>query len=719
MSIQLFLLKRRIKQTIYLLTSFVLVGGLTLPADAFAATTTSTSQNTSSNNNVICPVATGTTRPTGASAETYTYNAKTCLWVNAYYSWNPVNGIYTPLTPLTYTYNQATGLWDSSQWVYNPVTNQYEQQPFSVSEVPAGAKTIGGPMPTDTSTTKSAINDSTPSLNQNTANASPSTISSTNGTNNNVTNTNTNNISLNNNNNANINNTQSQATNSGNTLVLGNTVAGNATSGNATSLATLVNSIASNSPIANATQFTANIDGNVNGNLVFNPTQLFQPANGSILNSNQNNVIINQSNNSSINNNITLASTTGNATVADNNNAGSATSGNANSVANVVNMINSMISSKKSFIGVINILGDLNGNILVPQQFLSGLIASNAPRSTYAVNNNTLSKDTFTTNQNQIINNNINTAATSGSAIVNKNTTAGSAISGNASTNVTIFNLAGDNVSSANSMLVFVNVLGTWVGMILNAPAGTTSALLGGGAQSTGSLNNNQVSNVNSTNTSNQTINNNIVLKSKSGNALVSENTNAGNATSGNATSSANIANLENDNLNMSNWFGILFINVFGKWIGSLGLYNPLALSANQSSNTPTGSNTKIATIVHNLPAFSVMNANNGLSFSKIKFPVFSGSNLSSNGTGSGAANSSNTVLAGNTKNSSSSNTPKYSLTSIKKPINKTGNNYKLKALPKNLSATELFAIAAVVIGIALFGVDFMIRHKALSTNSK
>ena len=709
MSNQFFLLKRRIKQIVYLMMSLVLLGGLPFPAYALAATT-----STAISNNSSCPLATGTTKPTGASAVTYIYNPKTCLWSNAYYTWNPVNGVYTPLTPLTYTYNQSTGLWDSTQWVYDPVTNKYEQQPFSVSQVPTGAKTIGGPALTSSSS--NTLNNQNSASNQN--NSSSSSSSSASNGSNNVTTANTNNINLNNNNNANVNNTQNQTTNSGNSSVFGNTSAGNATSGNATSLATVVNSIASNSPLANATQFTANIDGNVNGNLTFNPTQLFQPANSSILNSNQNNVTINQANNSSITNNINLATNTGNATVADNNNAGSATSGNANSVANVVNMINSMISSRKSFIGVINILGDLNGNILVPQQFLSGLIASNAPRSTYAVNNNTLNKDSFTSNQNQTINNNISTSAASGSAIVNKNTTAGNATSGNASTNVTIFNLAGDNVSTSNSMLVFVNVLGTWVGMILNAPAGTTSALLGGGTQSTGSINNNQVNNVKVANTSNQTINNNIGLKSKSGNALVSENTNAGNATSGNATASANIANLENDNLNMSNWFGILFINVFGKWIGSLGLYNPLALSTNQSSNTTTGANTKIATNVHNLPAFSVTNANDSIAFSKIKLPILSGSSSLSGGIGSNVTNSSNNSV-NNTKKPNSSKAPKYSLASIKKPINKTGNNYKLKALPKNSSTTEIFAIGAVGIGMALFGVDYIIRHKALSTTNR
>src|SRR5690606_26762954 len=81
----------------------------------------------------------------------------------------------------------------------------------------------------------------------------------------------------------------------------------------------------------------------------------------------------------------------------------------------------------------------------------------------------------------QSIVNNINTAAASGNANVSNNTQAGNATTGDAQTNVTILNLTGRNVVAANSLLVFVNVLGEWVGVIVDAPAGSTSAALGTG----------------------------------------------------------------------------------------------------------------------------------------------------------------------------------------------------------------------------------------------
>jgi hypothetical protein len=35
--------------------------------------------------------------------------------------------------------------------------------------------------------------------------------------------------------------------------------------------------------------------------------------------------------------------------------------------------------------------------------------------------------------------------------------------------------------------------------------------------------------------------------------------------------------NLENSQLNLSGWFGVLFINVFGNWFGNFGVYHPVS----------------------------------------------------------------------------------------------------------------------------------------------
>ena len=128
--------------------------------------------------------------------------------------------------------------------------------------------------------------------------------------------------------------------------------------------------------------------------------------------------------------------------------------------------------------------------------------------------------------------------------------------------------MTGHEIIAKNSLLVFVNVLGKWVGVIVDAPAGATSAAIANG------LSGHTVQEPDMTITTENDIQliNNINLNSVSGNALVAGNTSAGNATSGSATASANIANITNSVFGLTDWFGVLYINVFGNWFGSFGI---------------------------------------------------------------------------------------------------------------------------------------------------
>ncbi|MNI21126.1 hypothetical protein D3C73_746320 [compost metagenome] len=171
-------------------------------------------------------------------------------------------------------------------------------------------------------------------------------------------------------------------------------------------------------------------------------------------------------------------------------------------------------------------------------------------------------------NDTQSIVNNVTLNAASGSANVLNNTKAGNATSGTAATNLTILNYTGHQVVASNSLLIFVNVLGRWVGIIVDAPVGATAAVLGNGVTSNTTNGGTQTVDANAT----TSITNNIDLASLSGDATVKGNTQAGNATSGNATASANIANISTSSFSISDWFGVLFINVFGTWYGSFGV---------------------------------------------------------------------------------------------------------------------------------------------------
>ncbi|MEO6513285.1 MAG: hypothetical protein ABIO22_01305 [Candidatus Saccharimonadales bacterium] len=504
----------------------------TVPSDAVTCTPPS----------VLTP---GVHVPTGAEAGMFHYDCDLSLWVSDHYIYDPSTTYTSPLDPQVYTYNNDTGLWDVDIWSFSPAQSAYVLRTYSVGTPPAGATTVGSPPP--------------PVIASATL-ASPTTDPSG------VTGSNSLDGTINNTTGQTLNNTIGSVSDSGNALVFGNTLAGSALSGNALALATVVNMLQSSGNTfgigGNAVTFVSNINGDVNGDLLLDPALIstIQPATSSL----DNNLTLNTSNTvgQAINNDINLAANSGNATVDSNTTAGNATTGSATAIANVLNFLNSAVSSGKSFLGVVNINGNLNGDILLPPGFIDQLLSSNVP----TVDINTDLNLNNTTNQ--AINNGVTATAASGDATVSENTTAGNATTGSATSHITAFNLTGSNVVGANDLLVFVNVLGTWYGMIFNAPGATTAQLGSGITQNSFNAN----ADVNMDNNTNQTINNAINVSAKTGNATVSENTNAGNATSGDARAAVNLLNVTNSNLSLANWFGILFINVFGTWNGSFGV---------------------------------------------------------------------------------------------------------------------------------------------------
>ncbi len=414
---------------------------------------------------------------------------------------------------LTYTYNEGTGMWDSEKWQYNPTTNVYEAPPVPVVIAPEN-QAVNEPQ------SESSI-------------AADTSVT--------------------------VNNSISSDATSGDATVSHNTTAGNATSGNAEAMVTLINTVNSTlSGTANGqvASFTHDILGDVKGDIILHPMLLKAMLEAEVKESDS--TMIDVNNNLAINNNVNVHAGSGNATVANNTTAGNATTGSARAMANVVNILNSMIAAQNSFIGTINIYGNLEGDILIAPDFIPQMLANNGGD---ASDIQVSVKDT------QTIVNDISTIAESGAASVFGNTDAGDATSGDARSNVVIFNLTGHEVIAKNSLLVFVNVLGKWVGVIVDAPEGASAAMIG-----------NEVEEHNYTPDMivdaelNHGIVNTVAVSAHTGDAVVSNNTTAGNATSGNATAIANIANVSGSQLGLAGWFGVLFINVYQDWYGSFGV---------------------------------------------------------------------------------------------------------------------------------------------------
>jgi hypothetical protein len=189
--------------------------------------------------------------------------------------------------------------------------------------------------------------------------------------------------------------------------------------------------------------------------------------------------------------------------------------------------------------------------------------------------------------------------------------------------------MTGDQIAGKDILVVFVNVKGKWVGMLFNAPAGAQAAVIGGGITS------NTQGAAAASSTTDQSITNTINVSARSGDASVSGNQLAGNAASGNANASVNLLNMLGSQLSLTNWFGVLFINVLGDWNGSFGVDTA-------AGNLPTADQvTTVANAINGVRVFRfVPTANN-----KVTLATVQTNNDSQNGSETPAA-ADNQVLA-------------------------------------------------------------------------
>lgn len=561
----------------------------------------------------------GVHSPTGSDASQFVYQCKGIYagdWLSTYYIFDTTTGQRTARYDPDFQYNCITNVWTMTEWDYSPAQGAYVQSRVTANpapNLPTGCPVAPSGSPQGgmggSGTASSTGPGSTNTINGNTTlNASTST-----------------NTTLG------MSNTIYSQASTGIAFVVGNTSAGNATSGNAQSIANIANLLQSTSNVfgTGTITFVANIDGDVNGDFMFDPSALISSTGPGSTNTTGNNLQINTTDtnntNAHIANNIDVGATSGDATVANNTSGGNATSGNAQAIVNLMNLINSTVSAGHSFVGVVNINGNLNGDILLPQSFIDQLLASTGPNSTNTANTDITDNSMTANNTTEGIANNVISSAQSGDATVANNTGGGNATSGQTGTNVTILNLTGSNVIGSNDLLVFVNVLGHWIGMIVNAPVGSTAASLGGGISGTGPGSTNASSQTvtdNSATTNNTTegITNDVKVHAKSGDASVTDNTQGGNATSGDAFTAVNILNIAGSNLNLSNWFGVLFINVFGDWNGSFGVNtsagDPMPAGSNSgpdsSGRQPTPHTA--TTVTRPFASFQATTENNGQS---------------------------------------------------------------------------------------------------------
>lgn len=387
--------------------------------------------------------------------------------------------------------------------------------------------------------------------------------------------------------------------------------------GNANTTGSIVNSVNSNLAGASVSEFNINDDhhgdyvldfaancvsgcGDGGLNTVANTGNGADSTNTASSSSTNNNTT-NQNNSGDVTSNMTLSADSGNNTASYNTNGDSSIqTGDANVAANILNFVNNNLAGKV-VLGVVNIFGNLVGDIIMPDMGSSSCTSScsgstsvannnNGAGSTNTASSNTTNNDNTFQNNDATIENNLTLGATTGANNTSYNTGGGSAVTtGDSSTKAQVVNVANTNTDGGNVWLVIVNKAGQWIGKILGAPDGATTAgsegteitvdpngqvtatNSGNGAGSTNSTTNNQTNN-NTTNQNNTAhIVNNLDLSANTGGNNASYNTGGNsNISTGDAKVIANIINFVNNNITGKGKLVVTFVNVFGSWVGDL-----------------------------------------------------------------------------------------------------------------------------------------------------
>jgi len=431
-------------------------------------------------------------------------------------------------------------------------------------------------------------------------------------------------------NDANIQNDLEVDVNTGNNSASKN-VGGNNTidTGNATAVGTIVNSV--NTNVAGAMVSEFNVTDDHVGDIVLDyeancvsgcggsDISLLNKDNGSesenLIDADlASNSVTFQSNEADVVNDLVLVANTGNNT-ADNNTGGnnSIDTGNATVNGNVINMLNNNIAGNVVY-GVVNIFGELIGDIIVPEKYAKAYDAGdisigNVSNGSGSENTGELylvdNQDYTQVNDADIINNLVIDANTGGNT-TSSNTSGNNSIdTGNVDVNASILNIANNNIVGGDWWIVLVNEAGNWIGKIF-APEGAlnggnfaakggtssqdseTGAITlsneGNGADSDNTASLNQENNSELIQTNNAKIVNNIDLTANTGNNSTSRNTGGSNEIdTGNANVQFNLINFLNNNFAGGNVF-LTVVNVFGGWTGDF--LTPGQDSPDESSDT-------------------------------------------------------------------------------------------------------------------------------------
>lgn len=408
------------------------------------------------------------------------------------------------------------------------------------------------------------------------------------------------------NNQANVDNNLNFDANSGNNDASANVGDSEIITGDANVVVTVITE--ANETSLGVYQFDVN--GNQNGDIILDSSSAIAQNLGNGSNSTNDATINNTNtnvetitNDGNIVNNINIDATTGQNSASKNTGGDSSIeTGDANVVANVVNVLNTVVDGTMN---VVNIFGDMVGNIVQPTiQADTSSCSCNCPGDVTAANvgngsdsvntstvNNTNTNTTNMTN-NATVDNNLYLDGNTGGNTTSDNTGGTSSIeTGDVTVDANVINIANVNVSAGSCepiYFVFINdISGDWQGQILGAAPGTYFYTSDGSIyfvdqngqlvalnkdNGSGSVNNSTINNTNTNTTditNNGTITNNINIDANTGDNDASKNTNGDSSiTTGDANIAANVVNFINSNFS-GRKVVMTLVNVFGSWLGN------------------------------------------------------------------------------------------------------------------------------------------------------
>jgi len=298
-------------------------------------------------------------------------------------------------------------------------------------------------------------------------------------------------------------------------------------------------------------------------------------------------------------NNYQIDANTGDNTADKNTGDGSITTGDANVVFNLINLLNNVfLGPGQLLLGVVNIFGNLSGDIV-----LQGLDGNNLalPAGTLSAGNSTTGADSLNnadanaTNNTDIalansaeVLNNVTLNATTGDNDADKNTGSGSVSTGDVNAALKVTNVANTNTigNGGTIWMVLVNNLGTWDGQLFggDASSGIYSPFFTFTINPDGSFSaSNDTTGADSTNNAATTVSNdtdiainntatltnNVTLDANTGGNSASKNTGNGTIQTGDVNVAANIVNLLNNNF-VGGRFILTIVNVFGSFLGNV-----------------------------------------------------------------------------------------------------------------------------------------------------